>query len=102
MFRRQAKATFNSRRWFSHRPRPSNLIYTLTGGAAIATSVAVVAAATDAGQKFIKGSSIHNDAPAPGIATATSRKADAGTTRVGGTNDNADEELRLLVWGSNR
>jgi len=62
----------------------------------------VVAAATDAGQKFIEGSSIHNDAPAPSIATATSGKVDAGTTRVGGTNDSTDEELKLLVWGSNR
>ena len=103
MFRRQANTTFNSRRWFSHRTRPRKLVYTLTSGAAFATSVAVVAAAaTVAGQKYIEGSSIHNDAPATSISTATSEKMKAGTTRVGGANDSGDEELKLLVWGTNR
>ena len=104
MFRRQANITFNSRRWVSHHTRPRKLVYTLTSGAAFATSVAVVAAAaaTVAGQKYIEGSSIHNDAPATSISTVTSEKMKAGTARVGGANDNGDEELKLMVWGSNR
>ena len=68
----------------------------------MATSVAAVAAATIASQKFIEGSSIHNDASTPNIAAATSGKVSAGTARVGGTNDGDEEALKLLVWGSNR
>ena len=102
MFRRQAKSTFNSHRWFSHRSGPRKSTYALTRGAAVATSVAAVAAATIASQKFIEGSSIHNDASTPNIAAATSGKVSAGTTRVGGTNDGDEEALKLLVWGSNR
>lgn len=66
------------------------------------TSVAAVAAATIASQKLIEGSPIHNDASAPSIATAASGKPNAGTTRVGDTNDSNGEDLKLLVWGSNR
>src|SRR5437868_1253001 len=95
MFRRQAKSTFNSHRWFSHRSGSRKSTYALTRGAAVAMSVAAVAAATIASQKFIEGLAIHNDASAPGIAAATSGKVSAGTTRVGGTND-GDEELKLL------
>jgi hypothetical protein len=102
MFRRQAKSTFNSHRWFSHRSGPRKSTYALTRGAAVATSVAAVAAATIASQKFIEGSAIHNDASTPSIAAATPGKVSAGTTRVGGTNDGDEEELKLLVWGSNR
>ena len=102
MFRRQAKSTFNSHRWFSHRSGPRKSTYALARGAAVATSVAAVAAATIASQKFIEGSAIHNDASAPSVGAATSGKVNAGTTRVGGAIDGDDEELKLLVWGSNR
>lgn len=69
----------------------------------MATSVAAVAAATIASQKFIEGPAIHNDASTPNITAATSGKVDTGTARVGGgTNDGDEEALKLLVWGSNR
>jgi len=103
MFRRQTTHALNGRRWVSHRSGPRKSSYALTRGAVVATSIAAVAAATIAGQKFVGGSSIHNDASSPGVTAAASSKINPGTrVRVdGGVNDD-DEELRLLVWGSNR
>jgi hypothetical protein len=100
MFRRKASTAVNSsRRWLSHRssgPRKSSSSYVLTRNAAVvATSVAAVAAAAIAGQKFFNEGPIRNDAYPP------SPKADAKGLRVGGREWNEDE-LRLLVWGSNR
>jgi hypothetical protein len=99
MFRRQTKTVFNSHRWFSHRSGSRKSSYALTRGAALATSVAAVAAATIASQKFI-GGSIHNDT----AATAVPSNGNLGTTvaaRVR-TGCDDDEGLKLLVWGSNR
>jgi hypothetical protein len=102
MFRRQTKPALNNgRRWLSHRSGPRKFSYALTRGAAVATSVAAVAAAaTIASQKFMEGGSIHNDAAAAAFAGS---KVDPRTTakvRVDGGND--EEQLSLLVWGSNR
>ena len=100
MFRRKASTAVNSsRRWLSHRssgPRKSQSSYVLTRNAAVvATSVAAVAAAAIASQKFFNEGPIYNDAYPP------SPKADAKGLRVVGR-DWDEDELRLLVWGSNR
>lgn len=100
MFRRKTNTALNSsRRWLSHRssgPRKSSSSYALTRNATVvATSVAVVAAATIAGQKFFNEGPIHNDAYPSDL------KANAKGLRVGGK-DWDEDELRLLVWGSNR
>lgn len=100
MFRRKASTVVkSSRRWLSHRsssPRKSSFSYVLTRNAAVvATSVAAVAAAAIASQKIFDEGLIHNDAYPP------SPKADAKGLRVGGR-DWDEDELRLLVWGSNR
>ena len=66
----------------------------------MATSVAAAAAvATIAFQQAIAGS-IHNDNASPSVpAAAVSSKVNPGEiVKVGGD----EEELRLLVWGSNR
>jgi hypothetical protein len=69
----------------------------------VATSIVAVGAATIAGQKFVGGSSIHNDASSPGVTVAASSKVNPGMrVRVDGGVNNNDEELWLLVWGSNR
>lgn len=61
----------------------------------VATSVAVVAAATIASQKYIEGP-IHNDTP------PSSKKAESAKgVRVDGR-DVDEDALTLLVWGSNR
>ena len=69
----------------------------------MATSVAAVAAAaTIASQKFMEGGSIHNDTDT--AAAFTGSKVDPRTTakvRVDGGNDE-EQQLSLLVWGSNR
>jgi len=70
----------------------------------VATSVAVVTAAavTIAGQKFVEGP-IHNDTPPSVPEAGPSKVNNPGTgakVRIGGGGD--DDELRLLVWGSNR
>lgn len=62
----------------------------------MATSVAAVAAATIASQKFIEGP-IHND----NDASPSSKKAIAEKVQVD-VRDGDEDELRLLVWGSNR
>src|SRR6266849_1260453 len=100
MFRRKANTALNSsHRWLSHRtssPRKSPSSYALTRNAAVvATSLAAVAAATIASQKFFNEGPIHNDA------YPSSPKANAKELRVGGR-DWDEDELRLLVWGSNR
>src|SRR6267154_4908280 len=97
MFRRKANTALNSsRRWLSHRssgPRKSS--YALTRNAAVvATSIAAVAVATIASQKFLNEGPIHNDAH-------PSSPRNAKGLRVGGREWDEDE-LRLLVWGSNR
>jgi hypothetical protein len=97
MFRRRTAFVLNSRQWFSHRSGPRKSSYALTRGAVVVTSVAAVAAATIAS---IGGSSIHNDASSPNVTTAASGKVIPGTrVRI---NYDDDDELRLLVWGSNR
>ena len=70
----------------------------------MAVSIAAVAAAPIAGQKFVGGgSSIHNDAASPGVTPAASSKTNPGTrVRVDGGINSDEEELKLLVWGSNR
>lgn len=100
MLRRKTNIVVNnSRRWLSHRssgPHKSPSSYALTRSAAVvATSVAAVAAATIASQKFIEGP-IHNDTP-PSSQTVVAAKG----VRVDGR-DGDDDALRLLVWGSNR
>jgi hypothetical protein len=100
MFRRKAYTALNSsRRWLSHRssgPRKSSSSYALTRNAAVvATSLAAVAAATIASQKFFNEGPIHNDA------YPSNPNANAKGLRVGGR-DWDEDELRLLVWGSNR
>jgi hypothetical protein len=101
MFKRKATTALNSsRRWFSHRssgPRKSSSSYALTRNAAVvATSLAAVAAATITSQKFFNEGPIHNDAYPSNL------KANATLgLRVGGR-DGEEDELRLLVWGSNR
>lgn len=101
MFRRRTGVALNSRRWFSHQSGPRKSSYALTRGAAVAASVAAVAGATIAGhQKFMEGP-IHNDAPpssVPETASRNVRPTVPAKVRVGGD----DEELQLLVWGSNR
>ncbi len=99
MFRRKTNAALNGgRRWLSHSyhssgPRKSSSSYALARSAAVvATSVA---AATIASQKFIEGP-IYNDA------SRSSLKANVKTVRVGSGGDTDGDELRLLVWGSNR
>jgi len=104
MLRRQTNWALHSHRWFSHRSSPRKSSYAITRSAAVATSVAVVAAAavTFASQKFIEGP-IHNDTPPSVPEAGPSKINDPGTgakVRVGGGGD--DDELRLLVWGSNR
>lgn len=105
MLRRKANTALNSsRRWLSHRssgPRKSSSSssYALTINAAVvATSVAAVAAATIASQKFLNEGPIHNDA------YPSSPKANAKALRVvgGRDGDGGEDELSLLVWGSNR
>ena len=101
MFKRKASTALNSsRRWLSHRssgPRKSLSSYVLTRNAAVmATSVAAVAAATIASQKLFNEGPIHNDA------YPSSPKANAKGLRVGGRDWDDEDELRLLVWGSNR
>jgi hypothetical protein len=61
----------------------------------VATSVAAVAVATIASQKFFNEGPIHNDAYPSNL------KTNAKGLRVGGR-DWDEDELRLLVWGSNR
>ena len=61
----------------------------------VATSVAAVAAATIASQKFFNEGPIHNDAD------PSSLKANVKGLRIGGR-DWDEDELRLFVWGSNR
>lgn len=101
MFRRKANTTLSSsRRWLSHRssaPHKFSSSYALTRNAAVvvATSLAAVAAATIASQKFFNEGPIHNDAYASSIKTSVKE------LRAGGRDGNEDE-LRLLVWGSNR
>jgi hypothetical protein len=63
----------------------------------VATSVAAAAAAAIANQQFV-GGSIHNDA-APGTAAPRSGQTSAP---VKTRDDDGDEGLRLLVWGSNK
>ncbi|KAI9508842.1 RCC1/BLIP-II [Russula earlei] len=100
MLRRQTNAALNSRRWFSHRSSPRGSSYALTRTVAVATSLAAVAAAT-IGQKSIEGP-IHNEIPLPSVPDAgASRTNDAGTATTKLRADDGDE-LRLLVWGSNR
>jgi hypothetical protein len=102
MFRRKANTALNSSpRWLSHRssgPRKSSSSYALTRNAAVvATSLAAVAAATIASQKFFNEGPIHNDA----YPSSLKANANAKGLRVGGR-DWDEDELRLLVWGSNR
>jgi hypothetical protein len=102
MFRRQTTHALNGRRWVSHRSGPRKSSYALTRGAVVATYIAAVGAATIAGQT-VGGSSIHNDASSPGVTAAASSKVNPGTrVRVDGGVNNDEEELGLLVWGSNR
>lgn len=100
MFRRKANTALNSsRRWLSHRssgPRKSSYVFT-RNAAVVATSVAAVAAATIASQKLFSEGSIHNDADPSSLKA----NANAKGLRVGGR-DWDEDELRLLVWGSNR
>jgi hypothetical protein len=103
MLRRQTNRALHSHRWFSHRSSLRKSSYAITRSAAVATSVAVVAAAavTIAGQKFVEGP-IHNDTPpsVPEAGPSTINDSGVGVkVRVGGGGD--DDELRLLVWGSN-
>ena len=106
MFRRKANIALNtSRRWLSHRssgPRKSSSSYALTRNTAVvATSLAAVAAATIAGQKLFNEGRIHNDAYPSSI--KTNANANAKGLRVGSRDQDVDkDELRLLVWGSNR
>ena len=100
MFRRRVNPVLNnSHRWLSHRSsgsRKSPPSYALTRSAAVvATSVAVVAAATIASQKYIEGP-IHNDTP-----SSIKKEEGAKGVRVDGR-DVDEDTLRLLVWGSNR
>src|SRR6266403_4427318 len=100
MLRRKANTALNSsRRCLSHRssgPHKSSSSYVLTRNAAVvATSLAAVAAATIASQKFFNEGPIHNDTYPSSI------KANAKGLRAGGR-DRDEDELRLLVWGSNR
>src|SRR5712672_42239 len=104
MLGRQTNWALHSHRWFLHRSSPRKSSYAITRSAAVATSVAVVAAAavTFASQKFIEGP-IHNDTPPSVPEAGPSKINNPGTgakVRVGGGGD--DDELRLLVWGSNR
>ncbi|KAI0282735.1 regulator of chromosome condensation 1/beta-lactamase-inhibitor protein II [Russula brevipes] len=98
MFRGRTGVALNSRRWFSHQSGPRKSSYALTRGAAV---VAAVAGATIASyQKFTEGP-IHNDAPPSSVPESASSNANPtvpAKVRVGGD----DEELQLLVWGSNR
>ncbi len=70
----------------------------------MATSVAAVAAAaTIASQKFMEGGSIHNDTAAAFTGSKVNPRTTANAiakVRVDGGND--EEQLSLLVWGSNR
>jgi len=97
MFRRKTSAALNSsRRWPPHGPRRSSSSYALTRSAAVvATSVAAVAAATIASQKFFNEGPIHNDV------SPSSLNVNAKRVRVG-VEHNDEDELRLLVWGSNK
>jgi hypothetical protein len=100
MFRRKANAALNSsRRWLSHRSPGSRKYpssYALTRSAAVVATA--VAAATVASQKFIEGP-IHND----NDTSPSSKNVIAKRVRVDGRDGGGDEnELRLLVWGSNR
>jgi hypothetical protein len=100
MFRRQTTNLLNGRRWFPHHSG-SGLRRSSTAlrSAAVAASVSVAAAtATITVQQAIAGS-LHNDASPSDPAAAISSKINPGEiAKVGGD----DEELRLLVWGSNR
>ncbi|KAI0255373.1 regulator of chromosome condensation 1/beta-lactamase-inhibitor protein II [Lactifluus subvellereus] len=100
MFRRRTITALNSRRWFSHRSGLRRSPTGLVRGVAVATSVAAAAAATTvAFQQAIAGS-IHSDSAPPGVpaAAGSSRVNPGAIVKVGGD----EEELRLLVWGSNR
>jgi hypothetical protein len=93
MFRRQIN---NSRRWISHHSRPPKSSTVLIRGVVVATSVAAAAAAI-ANQQFV-GGSIHNDAAPSTAAPRSDQTAAPAKTR----DNDGDEGLRLLVWGSNR
>ena len=96
MFRRQIN---NGRRWISHYSRPRKSSTALIRSVVVATSVAAAAAAV-ANQQFV-GGSIHNDA-APSPAAPRSDQAAAPGKVEKTREDDGDEGLRLLVWGSNR
>ncbi|KAH9954225.1 regulator of chromosome condensation 1/beta-lactamase-inhibitor protein II [Lactifluus volemus] len=99
MFRRQTTTLLNGPRWFSHSSGPRMSSNPVIRGAAVVTSIAAAAVtATITVQQTAVGP-LHND-PSPSVpASAVSSKINPGEKRVVGGNG---EELRLLVWGSNR
>jgi hypothetical protein len=96
MFRRHIN---NSRRWISHYSHPRKTSTVLIRGVVVATSVAAAAVAVT-NQQFV-GGTIHNDA-VPSTATPRSNQAAAPRKAVKTREDDCDDGLRLLVWGSNR
>ncbi|KAI9457802.1 RCC1/BLIP-II [Lactarius psammicola] len=91
MFRRQIN---HSRRWISHYSRSRKSSTVLIRGAVVATSAAAAAAAV-ANQQLV-GGSIHNDA----VPSTVAPRSNQVVTKM--REEDGDEGLRLLVWGSNR
>ncbi|KAI0303365.1 RCC1/BLIP-II [Multifurca ochricompacta] len=100
MFRRHTKFALNGRRWFQHHAGSRKSSTFFTRGVIVATSV-VAGATAIASQPFTGGSIVHNDASPNAPATVSNKLNPVEIIKAPeGGEDN--EELRLLVWGSNR